>query len=582
MNFDTLTLAAITDELRATLLGGRIQRIRLPSSLSLALEIYAHGQRHHLLLSAHPQFARAHLTTNRPTRGVEKDTRLLLLMRKYVLGARIQAIEQPELERILIVSIAKGAALRNTPQSNEGDDQPMDLGEEPPEGEIWRADLIVEVMERRSNIMLVDDNNIILDCVRRVTSQQSRRPIGPHEPYELPPKQEKRDPRHATADGIVTALSQNPSDPARALLNAYRGVSPQAAREVLFRATGSPAPQVVNPEAAAAIAHELCQIWVAPWQPSLVLRNDEPLAFAPYRVTHLPGAEPQPSISAALDRFFVSREHLSAHSQRREALAEQLGEARERIERTVQQLQKELAQVQQLEQLRWEGEMILGFQHSLRTGATQLVVEDQTITLDPAKSPLENAQARFKAYDKAKGALAQVPERLAAAETRRAGIDELLTLLALAEGYDQIEELAREAAEQGHIRRAATPTRSKRLPPLRVVSSDGWTIYVGRSSNQNEQVTFGLGSSDDLWLHVRNLPGAHVIIKTGGREVPESTLLEAAQLAAYYSRGRDSTSVEVDIAPRRMVRRVPDGSPGLVHYQAQQTVRVSPKKREDI
>ena len=158
-----------------------------------------------------------------------------------------------------------------------------------------------------------------------------------------------------------------------------------------------------------------------------------------------------------------------------------------------------------------------------------------------------------------------------------------VALLDIAEGYDQIEGIAREAAEHDYIRvpaRGRAPKPGKRLAPLRIESSDGFAIYIGRSAGQNEQVTFKIGASDDLWLHARGIPGAHVIIKNGGREVPETTLHEAAALAAYHSQARAEPAVEIDIARRSLVRRIPNGPIGLVSYQAERTIRAAPHTRQ--
>lgn len=617
MYFDALTLAAVVDELRETIVGGRVQRVRQTSDLSIAIEIYARGQRSHLLLSAHPQHARAHLTLERPSRGVEGETRLLLLLRKYVLGGRIAGVEQPDLERVVILSIVKGPAPRNTdlppprrqqatdnePQASayrspasvqneaptapppdlEPDDEPPD--DEPPEGEEpLRCELILEAMDRRSNIVLVGDDNIILESARHVTPRMSRRPVVPREPYELPPRQEKRDPRGATPEGLRALLPDAEPGPrapmlAGALVGAYRGLSPQAAREVVFRCTGAVDAPLGPDLPWARLALALRELWGGAWQPSLALdERGAPAAYAPYLLTHLPRVEPQPTIGAALETFYASRERLSSHQQRRDALAGALGEARERLARQRERLLGELEQVQQLERLRWEGEMILGFMHGLAPGQQELIVEGRAIALDASRTPLENAQERFRAYDKAKGALASVPARLQETEARLAGLDEIVALLAIADGYEQIEDIAREATGLGYLRPAAAPRpKVRRQSPLRIVSSDGFTIYVGRSAAQNEQVTFTIGSSDDLWLHVRGIPGAHVIVKSGGREVPEQTVLEAAALAAHFSGARHDVAAEVEVSRRRLVRRVPHGPPGLVSYRAERTVRVAPR-----
>jgi predicted ribosome quality control (RQC) complex YloA/Tae2 family protein len=593
MYFDALTLAAVADELRATILNGRIQHVQLPTRLSITLEIYAHGRRQHLLLSAHPQWTRAHLCVAKPSRGVERATPLLLLLRKYVVGGHIVAIEQPALERVLLISIAKGRLARNTGSlaasgapAPDADSATPDWADDD-DAEPLRCELILEAMERRGNIILVGDDNIILDSARYITPRMSHRAVQPREPYELPPAQNKRDPRHTTSAGIQALLEEQPARPAqelpalwRALVGAYRGLAPLAAREAVFRATGQ-AEQALAPDLPwAQLAEALRELWSAPWQPCLVFAGDQPAAFAPYALNHLAPFEPQPSISAALELFYAAREQLSSHQQRRDAIRQMLFDSRERLERQHRLLSIQLERAQALDRLRWEGEMIYGFLHAIEPGQTTLDIEGRSISLDPAHTPSENAQARFHAYDKAKGALAGVPERLHAVAVRLAGLDETLALLDLAEGFDAIEGIAREAIEQGYIKLpqgARKTPKVRRLTPLRIESSDGYTIYVGRSASQNEQVTFKLGAPDDLWLHARGFPGAHVIVKSGGKDVPEQTLREAAELAAYFSKGREERGLDVEVARRALVRRVPNGPTGLVTYQAERTIRVAPR-----
>lgn len=579
MYFDTLTLAAVTGELQQTILDGRVQRAVLTTPVSLALEVYAQRHRHYLLLSAHPQYPRIHLTGARPSRGVAGAPGLLLLLRKYVVGGRIVAVTQPELERVVVISIAKGVLPRNTDE-----DLPDEAPDEPEDEEqfidILRCELIVEAMERRGNIVLVNDDNIIMESVRHVTPQMSRRPLRPRDPYELPPRQDKRDPRLVGAESLKALVGGSEATKlTQALVGVYRGLSPQVAREVVFRAIGRTEAAVTPDLPWQPLADALRDIWGLPPAPCLALGDDGPVAYAPYLLTSYPQVEPQSSMSAALDTFYAAREVLSGHQQRRDAIMAQLDEARERLERQRRQLETELEQVKALDRLRWEGEMIYAFMHSLQPGQVTLDVEGQLIALDPGRTPVENAQSRFNAYDKAKSALANVPELLQGVQARLAGLEQVRTLLTLAEGFEQIEEIGREAVEQGYLKpqtgRKAAKTR--RLAPLRVESHDGYTIYVGRSAGQNEQVTFKIAASDDLWLHARNIPGAHVIIKSGGREVPEQTLLEAAGLAAYFSKARDDASVEIDIAPRRAVRRIPDAPPGLVSYRAERTLRVAPE-----
>jgi predicted ribosome quality control (RQC) complex YloA/Tae2 family protein len=585
MYFDAQTLAAVVAELQPTIVGGRIQRILQPDTLSIGLEIYSHRQRHALLLSAHPRLARVHLVTDKLSRGVEHASPLLLLLRKYLVGGRIIRIEHPYLERVLILSIVKERETCNY-------DAPQDATIE------QRCDLVVEVMEQRSNILLVDDNNLILDCIKRIPPHKSQRPLLPRHVYELPPRQNKRDPAQATPGGMVEIYQQQGAPMVRALVRGYAGVSPLLAREVVHRATETAGPTaaavLAQPPAegqpahlplalAEALASHLRSLLDAPGPPVLVVDEAGPTAFAAYPLTHLGGGTPQPTINAALEAFYTPQQNLTRHQQRRAEIQQQLGASRERLEHQRRQLEQAQQQASDLERKRWEGEMIFAFLHTLTPGQTGLEVEGHTIALDPACTPVECAQQRFRAYEKAKSGTETIAQRLRETEARLAGLDEVATLLEIANERDQIEQIAREAEAYGYLppapqhgdkKQRKQPAR--RLRPLHLTSSDGYAIYVGRSAEQNREVTFRIGRPDDLWLHVRQIPGAHVIIRSGGADVPERTLHEAAGLAAYFSRARSESAVDVELSLRKQVRPVSGGPPGLVTYRAMRTVRVPP------
>ncbi|MBP1467562.1 NFACT family protein [Candidatus Chloroploca sp. M-50] len=639
MYFDALTLAAVAEELRATILHGRVQRVLLTGPLSLGLEVYAHGRRYQLLASAHPQLARVHLVEGRLTRGVQQETPLLLLLRKYVLGGRITAIEQPPLERVLLLSIVKAEEIRNidfSPDSpspgSEGVSPsgnvrardvlaPRDVSHQLPEsldlqpdddfdalpdfddetgedaelaasprprprrtGKLLTCELIIEPQDRRSNILLVDDNNLILDSIKRVTPRMSSRVVMPRRVYELPPPPDRRDPTLATAAGLAALAETGQSDLVRALVAGYRGVSPQLAREVVFRALGRTQARLDEPLPHYLLAARLREMMGEEAAPSLATGPEGPVAYAPYTLTHLNPVVSISSISAALEQFYASREVVTGHTQRREALVQALGTTRDRLARRHDQLATELERARELDQLRWEGEMIFAFLHSLRPGQTSLEVEGRVINLDPQCSPVEQARDRFRQYEKARSAVAGLPERLAEAETQLTALDQLVVLLQLSDTYEEVEQIAREAEEFGFIREHPDPTTSRRRQrpattrPLHLVSSDGFDLYIGRSARQNEEVTFRIGRSDDLWVHVRTLHGSHVLVRSGGREVPEPTLHEAACLAAYFSQARDEAAVEVDLCRRALVRKIPGGPPGLVTYRAERTLRVAPCK----
>lgn len=565
MNFDALTLTAVADELRHTILGGRIQRVVLPSPLSIALEVYHTGQRRQFVASADPRTARAHLLSAKPTRGVERETPLMLLLRKYVRNGIVAGIEQPELERILVLSIIKHPPARK--EDRDEDDVDAEL----------RCALILELIGQRSNIILVDDDNLILDAVKRIPAEGTRRVIMPREPYIAPPRMAgRRDPRTITANGIAVLLDGPGRDTTKAIIGAYSGVSPQLVREALVRATGQPTLPLDPALPFDAIAATIRALWQPPYESSLAYDGDQPIAFAPYHMQQYPDVRQTPSISVALETFYAAAEHITAHAQRRDALRQRLLDVRERQQRQHDALSRELERATALDRLRWEGEMIFGYLHTIRPGQATLDVEGQTINLDPDRTPVENAQLRFREYDKAKGAIAGVPERLAATEQQLHYLDDTLALLELADSFEAISGIERELEDQG-VLKAPSGKRVKgpRSAPLRLRSSDGVPISVGRTAGQNDEVTFRLAQPDDLWLHAREIPGAHVVIHASG-DVPPRTLEEAAGLAAYFSAARNSTAVEVIMTLRRYVRKIAGGPPGLVSYRNEQTIRATP------
>ena len=560
MNLDALTVAAVVDELRRTLLGGRVQHVLVPAPLSAGLEVFRDGRRHHLLASADPRGARLHLVDSKLSRGVEHDTPLLLLLRKYVRKGVITAIEQPELERIVVLSITKYPAGRK--EVADDDDPPEER----------RCELIVELIGSRANLILVADDNVILDAAKRVAGDMRGRSIQPRAVYTLPARPAGRlDPRAATAAGVEEALAR-PGDRAKALAALFAGVSPQLAREALSRA------ETVGGQGqsmAARVAAELRRLYHEPYDPSLAYDGDRPIAFAPYRMTQFADVRPVETISRALETFYALAEQLTGHAQRRARIAAHLRDLQQKYARQREALERELARAEALDTLRWEGEMIYGYIHSITPGQAVLDVEGRAIRLDPEKTAVENAQVRFREYDKAKGALAGVPERLAATAKQAAYLDEMLALLELADDFEAIATIERELAEQGLLGRKDARPKGPRGGPLRLRSSEGATILVGRSAGQNEQVTFEHARPDDLWLHARDAPGAHVVIRTDG-PVGDATIREAAGLAAYFSKARGATAAEVIVCERRHVRKVAGGPPGLVTIRNERSIRVPP------
>ncbi len=562
MTIDTLAVTALCSELHAYI-GAKIQDTVVASPQSIALELYHERRRVWLLLSVHPKLARIAVHDKKVPRGVEQATPFLLLMRKYLEGGRISAIEQPALERIIIISIVKPTEPRNTDEDAPPFDPSIPIA-------YTTVRLIIEIMDQRSNIFMVDANDTVIECVKHVNAQKSRRVALPQHPYVIPPIPDKADPRLAAIEPLLATLDSE-HDLAKALVATYRGVSPQLAREAAYRADNDPA-------TAAKGIQELFSAHAAP----CIIRDehDQPIAYAAYALTHRPGAVACSTINEAIIAFAMVHESLGDYQRRRDVLRSRISEHRDRIARVLANMTQEMTRAERMELLRWEGQMIYAYMHTITPTMTELVVDEQVITLEPRVAPSLQAQERFKTYDKAKAALAGLPERMQKTSEELQGIDETLAFLTMADSFDAIESVARDALSLGWLKKTDIPrqARVKAQPPLRFPIDASTTIYVGRNAFQNQHVTFTIGESHDTWLHARGIPGGHVIIKAGGRPIDPTTLRRAAALAAHYSSAREEAAVDIDICRRTGVRKIKGGPPGLVSYHAESTIRIAPDK----
>jgi predicted ribosome quality control (RQC) complex YloA/Tae2 family protein len=566
MYFDALTSAAVADDCRL-LIGGRIQQVVQMDEWTIGLEVYyragdeAQGQRGYIVASAHPQRSRLHLSSVKPRRGVEAPSPLLLLLRKYVRGAHIVAVHSPQFERIVSLDV---------------------------EGIEGQATLVIEAMGRHANVMLLNQQGTVLDAIKRVGPQLSRvRPILPGRFYVPPPPQDKLDPPDVTELRLREMLGDSsPETPIwRILVREVRAISPLLAREVVYRALGSDAATVAGVE----ISHlsplldafeELTLFfWERDWRPSLGLEGGLVIAYAPYELRQYAEREATGSISEAVDRYYREIAQGDAYAPAKARVQRQIDAARKRVLDRRNALRRQLVSGEEIERLRLSGEMILGYAHAVHPGDTQLEAQVDLdgppliIELDPQLTPVENAQAYFERYDRAKSAAAEIPDLLARADLELAYLDQLATDLELASNWPDIGEVQSALVEGGYLPRKRGP-RVQKGEPLRVMTEEGILILVGRSARQNHDVTFRQAAPDDLWLHVVDAPGAHVVVKSGGQPVPDRVLRQAATLAARHSALRGETSVLVAYTERRYVRPIRGAGPGMVTYRHEKTTRV--------
>jgi predicted ribosome quality control (RQC) complex YloA/Tae2 family protein len=569
MNFDTFSVAAIAAELREVILDGRVQRVTQINSLTFGLEIYVRPTRHYLILSAEPQAPRLFLTRQKVRRGVGNDTPLMLVLRKYMRGARLKTIEQPPYERLLHFHF-------DTP--------------------FGRATLVAELMGTRSNLILLDTPRTILGVARlsKPTEQAGQRTLIPNQPYHPPLPQDKLLPTELTEFALRRELGEaSPKlDLARLLTGVVSGISPLLAREIVYRATGSVDTQVAQLTAVtpllAAFGELFDHLWRDHWQPTLALDEDgHPLAFAPYSLRHLDNTQTSKTFSIAVETYFA--EAASGYAAAKAPLQQAIEEARQKLVRRRERLSEDAATQANPIAFKEQGEMILACAHQIESGQTELVIDwlpgesPTKIKLDPSLSPSDNAQQYFNRYRKAQRAAGEIPAQLKKVELEESYLEQLEQDLAMAENRPEIEVIAEALSEAGYYR--SKKERKKRQKQastryLRLTAPDGATVWVGKNALQNAHLTFNRATADDLWLHARDVPGAHVIIPTAEGLPSEADVFWAAGVAAYYSRARQDTSVEVDVTLKKHVRAIKGAAPGLVTYRNESTLRVAPQAPE--
>lgn len=585
--YDVLTTAAIVDELSTMLVEGRIQRIGLRDPRTVAFEIYRDRTRHHLVATIGAPEPAVYRSTDPFAIDPGLSTPFVLLLRKYVRGASLVSIDQPPLERIIRLSIAKRFWPHNRADDESSDDEEID--------ETWAPDptfvfLAIELMGRHSNIVLVDESQTVMDSLKRVTPRMSRvRPIWPSARYELPPARPGFDPRTVTERQIesICGTAQSPKDLARALTSNVRGVSPAIAAEAIRRA-GEMGGGGTARTGAGQIAVEIRALFSllesGAWSPRLYLdQTGTPTEYAPMPFESLRGRFDERTVDSMSEVVAaVQRQESGLHGRhdgRKERLLERIETRLRQAQTRVRSLETQKASVDRADELRRWGEAIYANLWQIDAGAASIEVDGDIVPLDPPRDPKEVAADYFDSYRRIQRGTGEIDEQLRAARHEIDYLDQLITFVRLADSFPAIEAVADEwAAFAGKSAdqesRQKPRTKETRLRP--VVDREGNQVYVGRSGPQNDRVTFEIAGPNDWWLHARGVPGSHVIVRGNGRDPSEEALRAAAAVAAWHSHSRDSTSVEVDVARRRDVRKIKGAGPGMVTYRNERTFRVRP------
>ncbi len=582
MPFDSLTLTGLCTELNEKLTQARIHKIYQPRRDEITLVLRPReGSAIHLSISANAVNARIHISEVHPENPKQAPA-FCMLLRKYLEGARVESIAQDGLDRVLQIHMLALNDFRE-----------------------WEAKtLICEFMGKHSNILLVNPaDGHIIDAIRRYSHEVSTyREVLPGKTYIAPPPQEKHDVREISAEDFSRLAwnLENPETLSNAAFQVLSGMSPAAA--VHFCRACRLEPDMPAEECGAyefrllhqTILQTVQKLTAAGQHTGYLLRvNGSYKDFAAYPLFPAKGEVKvieTESISAAATRFYAQKEENLQIEQLRQSMSRRLKAQLDKLCRKQHFQNGDKAQAIRNEKYKTWGELLTAYAWQFKKGDTEAVLadfytgENVTIQLDRRYTPIENAQHFFKIYNKSRGTLLHLETLMAENQQEIDYLQNALLAMEQAESVRELSEIRLEMEKQGYLKAPAEksrkPVREQKLPPRRFLSSDGLPILVGRNSVQNDWLVRHAASSD-LWLHTKEIASSHIILPlpreiTSIDEVPDSTLLEAAMLCAYYSQGRSGNKVPVDYTFIRNVKKPAGAKPGLVIYENCWTILVDP------
>lgn len=570
MPLDAVFLTGLTRELDARVTGAKIDKVQQPERDLLLLSLRTRDGNAKLLINGGVGSARVHLTQG-SFENPQEPPMFCMLLRKHLVGARIESLVQPDFERLLILN--------------------LDARDEM--GAAVKKQLVVEMLGRQSNVILVGPEGHVIDCMRRVDSAMSEvRPVLPGLLYRLPLRQEKPvlfDTAPEQRRALLAAMEPGTAVD-KWLLNTFSGLSPLTCRELCHRAFGEGSPRfqsMTDAQQGALLSamDELTQrVAAGALEPVMLLDGAQPKDFSFWPVTQYEGARTCTqcgSFSELLDEFYLRRDKAEAMRRKSQALTRSVKTVRDRTAKKLALQQEELKRSADREATRRRADLITANLYRMKKGDRTLVAQDfyeegcpeVEIPLDPLKTPQQNAAALYKAYQKSKTAEAHLTKLIGEAAQSLNYLNSVLDELARAESERDLAEIRAELRATGYLRREKANKREKTQPrtPLRFVSSTGYEILVGRSNTQNDELTHKLARRTDIWLHTQKVHGSHVIIRARDTQPDAQTLAEAAALAVYYSQARGGGKTPVDYTMARFVRKPSGALPGMVIYTEYQT-----------
>lgn len=575
MALDGIFLRHIAKEIRDEALGGRITQIHQPNRDEIIIGLRTMQGTKKILLSARANSPRISFTRFAPE-NPPVPPMLCMLLRKRLGSGKLVDVRQPELERILFLDFEAVNEL----------------------GDKVKITVASEIMGKYSNVIIIDEQGIIIDSLKRVDmTVSSQRLVLPGLRYELPPPQDKLNILSTEPEKIAERIisSCTGSSVSKAIMSSIQGISPIVSREIEYKAfgdffSGSLCSKDNYEKLTAAVAELKSTVENISGKPFILFKEGN-TAFdfsfmEPKQYGDAAAVKCCSSFGELLDTYYSTRDSAERMKVKSKDLHRLLMNITERLSKKINIQKAQLQQCENREELRIKGDLLQANLYRIEKGADSIIAENFydpelkpiKIELDPSLSPSLNAQKYYRDYRKAKTAEKYLKEYIEKAAEELVYIDAVADELSRAESERELSQIRQELAEQGYIKEPKGKRKPlAALPPFEYTSSDGCKILVGRNNKQNDQLTLKQANNNDMWLHTKDIHGSHVIIQSDGGEIPERTIVEAASLAAYHSKARESSKVPVDYTRVRFVKKPSGAKPGMVIYVNNKTVFVEPK-----
>ncbi len=559
MAFDGITIANLVADFQDCLIDGRLYKIAQPEPDELLLTIKSNKGQLRLCISANASLPLLYLTDiNKPSPLTAPN--FCMLLRKHLQNGRIVSVTQPGLERIVNFEIEHLDEM----------------------GDLRRKKLIVEIMGKHSNIIFCDEKDMILDSIKHVSGLVSSvREVLPGKPYFIPQTQEKENPLTVDRGLFMQKVFSKPAACYKALYTTFTGLSPAISHEICYRAGGHadlPTAACTPKDQEAlwqAFSSMMTDITERRFSPCIVYENNIPAEYAAFLLSSYPEGcrRSYTSISALLEDYYAEKNMATRIRQRSADLRRIVSTA---LERNLKKYDLQLRQIKDTEKkdkYRIYGELLHTYGYNAIPGSKSFEAvnyytgEPVTIPLDPQLSAQENAKKYFEKYNKLKRTDEALSALTKEVHAEIEHLESVATALDIAQKEEDLVQIKEELIESGYIRRKGGQKKAKITSrPFHYISCDGFHMYVGKNNLQNEELTFKLAVGNDWWFHAKGMPGSHVIVKTNGETLPDSTFEQAARLAAYYSKGRGQEKVEIDYVEKKQVKKVAGAKPGFVIY----------------